>query len=183
MFQKTVFTLPLLTLRHLTSRCITIPYLTLLHVPLRCPNLPGDFKEKLSYLNNEIEELQRRIDFDVLENEYKKYMPNDDQKNDNVHDIENILHKIKNRIHEYKESEKETEGGLKRADSNKNAIKTELEFTNENLGELAKIIDDKKGAKEKIIMFKDELKEKGKKDKNRANRNSTVALKSSNKVI
>jgi len=145
---------------------------------LRCPNLPSDFKAKLNYLNSEIAELQRRIDFDVLENEYKKYMPNDYEKNDNVQDTENILNKIKKMIQDYKDGEKESEGAVKSAEMNKNNIKQELEYTNENYTELAKIIEDKKNVNNKIIEFR-----KGKKSTDSSNNMKVTKIKSVRPVL
>ncbi len=149
---------------------------------LRCPNLPGDFKEKLNYLDSEIAELQRRIDFDVLENEYKKYLPNDDEKMDNVQDTENILNRIRMKIIEYYESEKESEGAVKSAEMNKNSIKMELETTNVNLTDLVKIIDEKNHVKNKINQFINDYKE-GNKHKKKSKYNSAVVHKNSMKVI
>ena len=142
---------------------------------LRCPNLPLDFKEKLDYLNNEISDLQRRIDFDILENEYKKYIPNEEiNKKENSQNTENILNKIRSRINEYHEGEKENDGAVKSAETNKNSIKEELEYTNENYIELMKLINDKKSTKDSITKFKDETNNQNKKNnKKRNNQGST----------
>lgn len=149
---------------------------------LRCPNLPIDFKARLNYLNSEIAELQRRIDFDVLENEYKKFMPNDDEKKDNVQDTENILNKIRVRIQEYYDTEKESEGAVKSGEMNKNSIKQELEYTNENYLDLVKIIDDKKHVKNKIVQFNNDQKERNKKDKLRGKGTQNFSNKNSLRV-
>jgi len=150
---------------------------------LRCPNLPDDFTEKLNFLNSEIAELQRRIDFDVLENEYKKYMPNDDEKKDNTEDTENILNKIRNRIAEYEENEEENEGAVKSAEMNKNSIKQELEYTDENYKELIKLIDEKKHVKIKINQFNNNQRDKGKKDGKKNNGGLSILAKNSMKVF
>ncbi len=127
--------------------------------------------------------MQRRIDFDVLENEYKKYIPNDDIKKDNVHNTEIILNKIRNRINEYHESEKETDGAVKSAEMNKNSIKEELEFTKDNYQELMKIINDKKSTKEKINDFINDQKYNNKKGGKRGRiSNNAVAERNIRKV-
>ena len=140
----------------------------------RCPNLPSDFKEKLEFLNSEITDLQRRIDFDVLENEYKKYIPNDEiNKKENNQNTENILNKIRGRINDYHDSEKENDGAVKSAESNKNSIKEELEYTEENYVDLMKLINDKKSTKDKITNFINDQKDQNKKNTKRGKNQGT----------
>lgn len=150
---------------------------------LRCPNLPSDFKEKLEYLNSEISDLQRRIDFDVLENEYKKYIPNEEiNKKENNQNTENILNKIRGRINDYHDGEKENDGAVKSAESNKNSIKEELEYTEENYGELMKLINDKKSTKEKITNFINDQKDQNKKNNKRGKNANTIVERNIRRV-
>lgn len=149
---------------------------------LRCPNLPSNFKETLAFINSEISELQRRIDFEVLDNEYKKYLPNENDVKENAQDTEKILNKIRSTIQDYHDNENRSEEAFKSAEMNKNYIKQELEKTNDLRQDLNKIISIKDKVEKKVKDFITEQKERGKKDK-RGNRNQNFSNNVSKKVI
>ena len=144
---------------------------------LRSPNLPSNFVDEMLNINGEIDDFERKIDFHSLERVYKSYIINNESNRDNQDDyIESILNRIETRLaisSEDKEREhREQSTGVvslttnketKRADNSKNWIKEELDITNEDLREMKKILEDKKGIKEKTLKKYLEIRDKFKK--------------------
>lgn len=131
---------------------------------LRCPNLPSNYFDEIIRMGHEIEEFEAKIDFKSLAERYEKFVTNNESnKEKEDENVRSMAEKVRTRMVDYSNSERENHSSGKRAESNKNAIKEELEYTNYDLKDLKKILDDKKGIKEKILRKYVENREKGKK--------------------
>jgi hypothetical protein len=91
------------------------------------------------------------------------------------------LNKIRSRIDDYHDKEKENDGAVKSAESNKNSIKEELEHTEENYTELMKLINEKQSTKEKIANFINDQKDQNKKT-NKRGKEKTIVEKNIRRV-
>jgi WD40 repeat protein len=119
---------------------------------IRCPNLPQGFNESIEDMEDKLDALSKRLDFDSLEDSYSMYLLNSDARNENREvQIQTLLEKINQKLTEYEVGESNHETASK---FNKDWIKSELTLIDSDVKELNKIMSEKVDVKKLVYDYK-----------------------------
>jgi WD40 repeat protein len=119
---------------------------------IRCPNLPPGFQESIEEMEDKLDALARRLDFDTLDESYSKYLLTGDERNENREvQIQSLLEKINQNLTEYETGESSHETASK---FNKDWIKNELTLIESDIKELNKVMSEKNDVRKLVNDYK-----------------------------
>jgi len=129
---------------------------------LRCPSLPENYEDDLAELESSIDDFRNKIDFQLLDVEYRRYIQTDNDLD--LNDDEEILktiEKVKMRIDDFKR--KTDPKSIDRIDFGKDLIKDELANNDIEMANLLKFKTNRERKQQKLKAksgAKDKTKEK-----------------------
>jgi WD40 repeat protein len=119
---------------------------------IRTPTLPQGFHEAIDDMEDKLDILARKLDFDALDDTYSKYLLTGDGRNDNREvQIQTLLEKINQNLTEYETGESNHETASK---FNKDWIKTELILIDTDIKELNRIMTEKNEVRRLVNDYK-----------------------------